>query len=266
MDATKSPLRLLPILACFTALLWLAACVDGAHKERPSTEKEPAATAEPIGERERPSAEEGPAAATAEPTDEGERPSAEEGPATATAEPAGERERPSTEEPEPATATAEPADEGERPSAEEEPAAAKEETETTTSEAIDEDTCEATSSTEEGNMTATPEITDEMKKRARARRLEVRLKYDPLFRRQPSYHGHGLGNLRDENGEKTETRGIIIRVDEKVDQSTLPPEDRIPDCLEGVPVQVIEAERAHIIPSSWDYEGGTNEEEDNGGD
>ncbi len=31
--------------------------------------------------------------------------------------------------------------------------------------------------------------------------------------------------------------GIIVGTTEYIDQSTLPPEDRIPECLEGVPVQ-----------------------------
>ena len=82
-------------------------------------------------------------------------------------------------------------------------------------------------------MATTPEITDEYIH-------EVRLKYDPLFWRQPNVFGVGEGFLRDENGDRTETVGINIRVTKKVDQSTLPPEDRIPDCLEGVPVQIVE--------------------------
>ena len=60
--------------------------------------------------------------------------------------------------------------------------------------------------------------------------------------------------------------GIVIRVDTKVDQSTLPAEDRISDCLEGVPVQIIEDERGHIpiLPNDV-YEEDT-EEDTNGGD
>ena len=37
-----------------------------------------------------------------------------------------------------------------------------------------------------------------------------------------------------------DTWGITVNVLEKTDQSTLPPEDRIPTCLEGIPVQIIE--------------------------
>ena len=73
---------------------------------------------------------------------------------------------------------------------------------------------------------------------------EVRLKCDALFWRQPNVHAVGEGWLLDENGELTKTRGIKIRVTKKVEQSTLPREDRIPDCLDGVPVQIVEEERA----------------------
>ena len=39
-------------------------------------------------------------------------------------------------------------------------------------------------------------------------------------------------------GEWTGETGIIVKVTQKVNQGTLPPEDRIPDCLEGVAVQI----------------------------
>ena len=92
-------------------------------------------------------------------------------------------------------------------------------------------------------MTTTPEATDE-----RAR--EVRNKYRDLFRRQPNYRGMGSGSLMDENGEVTEIVGIIIRVTKKVDQSTIPAEDRIPNCLEGVPVQIIEVGPTKLLSES----------------
>ena len=95
--------------------------------------------------------------------------------------------------------------------------------------------CETNSSAEEGTVTTTPENPDDR----RARVHEVRLKYDPLFWRQPNIVSVGEGLLRDENGELTETAGIVVGVSEKTDQRTLPAEDRIPDCLEGVPVQII---------------------------
>ncbi len=93
--------------------------------------------------------------------------------------------------------------------------------------------CEPNSSAEGGNMTATPENTDEYIQ-------EVRDKYSDLFRRQPNYRWHtGPVRLWEENGDMSETVGIVVEVDKKkVDQNTLPPEDRIPDCLEGVPIQI----------------------------
>ena len=78
----------------------------------------------------------------------------------------------------------------------------------------------------------TPEIYAEDAERAEA----IRHKYDDLFWRQPNVHGVGIGIIENENGEYTNRAGFIIDVTKKVDQSTLPPEDRIPDCLEGVPV------------------------------
>ena len=66
----------------------------------------------------------------------------------------------------------------------------------------------------------------------------IRHKYEPLFRRQPNFYAFGVGLLRDENDELTSEVGFKIYVTEKVDQSTLPLEDRIPGCLEGVPVQI----------------------------
>lgn len=56
-----------------------------------------------------------------------------------------------------------------------------------------------------------------------------------------------------------DTSGISISVTRKVDQSTLPPEDRIPDCLEGIPVQVVKEEPPELIMNDFE-----NEEENNG--
>ena len=96
--------------------------------------------------------------------------------------------------------------------------------------------CEPNSSAEEGNMTATPENTDEYIQ-------EVRDKYSDLFRRQPNYRRHtGPVRLWDENGEMSETAGIVVEVTKKVDQSAIPAEDRLPDCLEGVPIQIEEVD------------------------
>ena len=75
-----------------------------------------------------------------------------------------------------------------------------------------------------------------------ARGIEVQEKYRSLFERQPNYEGSGFGFLTNEDtGELDWDRvGIEVLVTKKVDQSTLPEADRIPDCLEGVPVQILE--------------------------
>ncbi len=93
--------------------------------------------------------------------------------------------------------------------------------------------CRANSQEGETTMNTTNPNTPE-------RRHEVRLKYDPLFWRQPNVWAVGEGFLADEHGGWLDTKGINIRVTRKVDQSTLPPEDRIPDCLEGIPVKITE--------------------------
>ena len=85
------------------------------------------------------------------------------------------------------------------------------------------------------------------------RRREVRRKYDSLFWRQPNVYVVSLGRIRDENGNITNTWSITLRVTEKVDQATLPPEDRIPDSLEGIPIQILEEQPPPLamgVPSS----------------
>ena len=89
---------------------------------------------------------------------------------------------------------------------------------------------------------------------------EVGMRYKPLFRRQPNSPRAREGFLRDERtGERTETWGIVITVDgEKVDQASLPTEDRIPYEIEGVPVQIIPwqvAEKAYIPQGGFPFEG-----------
>ena len=111
--------------------------------------------------------------------------------------------------------------------------------------------CRANSKEGDNTMTTTNQNTA-------ARRHEVRLKYDPLFWRQPNVHGVGEGFFGDGHGGRLKTKGIVISVTRKVDQSTLPPEDRIPDCLDGIPVQVIEEEP----PTIGIFEN-SNEEENN---
>ena len=95
----------------------------------------------------------------------------------------------------------------------------------------------------------------EVTERARA----VRPKYNSLFWRQPNVWSVGIGLFVDENGDFLEVPdgeggcknvvGFRITVTEKVDQNTLPLEDRIPDMLEGVPVQIIETPNDWLVPN-----------------
>ncbi len=80
-----------------------------------------------------------------------------------------------------------------------------------------------------------------------ARAKAIRYKYEDLFWRQPNVHSVGIGDITDENGEYTDIWGFRIHVIEKVDQNTLPPEDRIPHCLEGVPVQIVETPMMELL-------------------
>lgn len=65
---------------------------------------------------------------------------------------------------------------------------------------------------------------------------EVRSKYTPLFQHQSGGRAISASFFKDENGNWSEEYGIVVGVEEKVDQDTLPPENRIPDEVEGVPV------------------------------
>ena len=83
---------------------------------------------------------------------------------------------------------------------------------------------------------------------------EIYPKYRDLFWRQPNVIMTSIGFLEDGNGDTIkvpdgeggckEVVGFIISVSEKVDQNTLPPEDRIPDGLEGIPAQILEEQIA----------------------
>ena len=64
-------------------------------------------------------------------------------------------------------------------------------------------------------------------------------KYDDLIWRQPTVHGWSIGELRYLDNGLREKVFIEIEVKEYVDQSTLPSEDRIPECLEGVEVHFV---------------------------
>ena len=68
-------------------------------------------------------------------------------------------------------------------------------------------------------------------------------KYQPLFWRHPYFANVDVGRIY-EVEEGTDTEGIIVRVYKQPDQTrVLPPEDRIPDCLEGIPIEI----RGHYI-------------------
>ena len=121
----------------------------------------------------------------------------------------------------------------------------------------DYDRCGANSPEREGSMETTTEITDE-------RIHEVRLKYDRLFWRQPNVFMVSEGFLADGRGGWTEDSGINVKVTRKVDQRALPPEDRIPDCLEGIPVKITEYSEDQIPRLNFDSAGDTHEEESNG--
>ena len=71
---------------------------------------------------------------------------------------------------------------------------------------------------------------------------DVLVKYYPSIMRLPHNPVPEPEFLRDKNGELTDTWGIVILTDEEIDQDTLPSEDRIPDSLEGVPVQILTKE------------------------
>ena len=81
-----------------------------------------------------------------------------------------------------------------------------------------------------------------------AKAIEIRPKYDDLFWRQPNVLSVGIGLLTclpPVNGRPPV--GFHITVSEKVDQSTLPEEDRIPDVIEGVPVQISEGTHLEFL-------------------
>ena len=75
----------------------------------------------------------------------------------------------------------------------------------------------------------------------------VHEEYQDLFWRQPNIWRSGPGSIQDENGEETGELGIIIYVTKKVPQDQLPPEDRIPDRIGCVRIQIIEKPNNAIL-------------------
>ncbi len=83
---------------------------------------------------------------------------------------------------------------------------------------------------------------------------EVSKKYKRLLVRYPNRTAVSTEFLRDEKtGLRTKTWGILVQVSKEIDQDTVPPKSRIPDELEGVPVQII---LASIAQQAEDYVGG----------
>ena len=74
------------------------------------------------------------------------------------------------------------------------------------------------------------------------RALEVSEKYSDLFINYPHYRGRGVGNSfkiphPDEN--QPDGFGILVRVWKLTNPRRLLEEQRIPECLDGVPVRII---------------------------
>ena len=70
--------------------------------------------------------------------------------------------------------------------------------------------------------------------------MSVLRKHRKKFWKQPNVWGMGPASLLDENGEETGELGITIYVTKKVPQDQLPPEDRIPDRIGCVRIQIRE--------------------------
>ena len=59
-------------------------------------------------------------------------------------------------------------------------------------------------------------------------------------------HGAAMEHfIRDDEGNWSDEYGIVVTVNEMVDQNTLPPEDRIPDEIDGVTVYI------DVAPSNY---------------
>ena len=86
---------------------------------------------------------------------------------------------------------------------------------------------------------------------------EVRLRNNGLFWRQPNVHAVAEGDFRNKDRSFTnDAFGIIVEVSTLVDQSTLPEANRIPLCIEGIPIQILEIE-----PFEWEYIPGLPDEQ-----
>lgn len=90
------------------------------------------------------------------------------------------------------------------------------------------------------NSEGRPELMPEQKIKERAYMRKVMKKYEDLIYRQPTVNGFGVVGRVEDDGNRGDDYGIEVYVWEKADQDTLPEADRLPDCLDGVPVRIIE--------------------------
>ena len=67
---------------------------------------------------------------------------------------------------------------------------------------------------------------------------DVYRRYKPQLLQNPQVSSVGRGYFTDADGRILDTAGIQVYVRELVDQTTLPEADRIPNCIEGIPVEI----------------------------
>ena len=100
---------------------------------------------------------------------------------------------------------------------------------------------------------------------------EVLEKHRERFRAYPNYRGSGWGLITDPTVTPSGTplrilgRGITVSVTEIVDPETLPESERIPPCLEGVPVVIRTRGTIVIADNLPDPEEDDEEENNNNG-
>ena len=70
------------------------------------------------------------------------------------------------------------------------------------------------------------------------RGIALKAQHRDLLWRQPNVWGVGVGFLQDAQGNRTGEVGIIVSVTERAAQDGLPVEDRIPESLDGIPVEI----------------------------
>ena len=79
------------------------------------------------------------------------------------------------------------------------------------------------------------------------RRAEVRQRYLSVLHSKPNVLGVGMRAFKDADGEWTDVHGLIVTVDEVIDQNSIPEANRIPACLDGVPVQIEQIEQGEAL-------------------